>query len=900
MIRSLILFFIFIFLSACNSEIKTTRSTLSDFVIQEENIVKNKKIEVSSEDAEKSYKSYLLSEGVNNENRKNALQRLAEIQLDITVSKPVDSKSGYTKNSINVFKKRLKDYPKDKNNDRIYYQLANAYAITGDDRGKVSTLEKLTDNYPESKYYIESMFRLGESYITKSQFVDAELALTSVIAEDETSKFRKNALFKRAWSRYKQLQYEEALDDYNKLLAFYPSGSSSNRADQEFLNNIYKVYGVCVSYLGITDTLSSLSDSIKSDDTRYYIYSNLSKLLSKQDRSLEAASVLEIYLKNENNTHANNVITSLSNIWLKYRNREFAMNKLLSLEFNSAEKAKDLGLSKSTLGVLTNNLVLVSEFYHSIYQKVKKENKGVYLNNAIKAYSRLINNYKYKKIDKYHFLYAELLNESKSFIEAITVYKQVISQYKGSSYKNKSAYSLLSLTNKLFRNNKITKQEYTDLNNNYLKYLSNKKAYGLLLSYSEYLYNNSLYLQAVAIIEEVKVGKKNNLSKLMFIHAASYFEIKEYALSEKNYRLIKNMKGRHKNVDKRLALAIFKQADMHKEKLLFDLAIRKYDEIYKNRLDTETILLSKLEMSGLYMRIGKWGAAEKQLNFIRNTYKKSKFSNDITRMLSIVYLNSNKYKLAAAEFESIHSFGASQQLQKSALWQSAELYEKGGDYWSSVRTFKRYIKRYKQPISLNVEAQHKLTEVYAKLNLNNKRQYWLNKIIKTTDNSGSKSTERMKYLASNASIVIAREEYKHFSSIKLTIPLKVSLRKKKKVLKSAIASLKNVNKYKRYDHISESIYWIAETYYTFSENLMKSDRPKNLSEVELEQYNILLEDQSIPFEDQAIRYFIQNTKSSTNEVYSEWKNKSFEKLSTIYPTKYMRAEKLDTQVNSFF
>lgn len=900
MIRLLILFFIFIFLSACNSATKTTRSTLSDFVIQEENIVNNKKIKVSSEDAEKSYKSYLSSEGVNNENRKNALQRLAEIQLDITVSKPVDSKSGYTKNSINVFKKRLKDYPNDKNNDRIYYQLANAYAITGDERGKVSTLEKLTDNFPESKYYIESMFRLGESYIAKSQFVDAELALTSVIAEDETNKFRRNALFKRAWSKYKQLQYEEALDDYNQLLEFYPSGSSSNRADQEFLNNIYKVYGVCISYLGITDTLSSLSDSIKSDDTRYFIYSNLSKLLSKQDRLLEAASVLEIYLENENNTHANNVITSLSNIWLKYKNREFAMNKLLSLEFNSAAKAKDLSLSKSTVDILTNNLVLVSEFYHSIYQKGKKENKGIYLNNAKKAYSRLINNYKYKKIDKYHFLYAELLNESRSYTEALSVYKQVVSRYKGSSYRNKSAYSLLTLNNTLFKKNKISQQEYSNLNNEYLKYLSVKTAYGLLLAYSEYLYNNSQYLQAVALIEEVEVSKKNNLSKLMFILASSYFEIKEYALSERNYRLIKKMKGRHRNIDKRLALSIFKQADMHKEKLLFDLAIGKYDEIYKNGLDTETILLSKLEMSGLYMRIGKWADAEKQLNFIRNTYKKSKFSNDITRMLSIVYLNSNKYKLAAAEFESIHGFGASQQLQKSALWQSAELYEKGGDYWSSVRTFKRYIKRYKQPISLNVEAQHKLTEVYAKLNLNNKRQYWLNQIIKMTDNSGSKSTERMKYLASNASIVIAREEYKRFSSIKLTIPLKVSLRKKKKVLKSAIASLKNVNKYKRYDHISESIYWIAETYYTFSENLMKSDRPKNLSEIELEQYNILLEDQSIPFEDQAIRYFIQNTKSSTNEVYSEWKNKSFEKLSSIYPTKYMRPEKLDTQVNSFF
>lgn len=899
MIKCLLLCFNLFILVACNSATKVSRETLSDFFVKEEVIVKNKPINVSSEVAEKSYKSYLKFEGGSNYNKKSALQRLAEIQLDMEVSEPASYEVGYESSSVEVFKKRLNDYPEDKNNDRVYYQLANAYAISGNDAGKVSALEKLTDNYADSKFYIESMFRLGESYIAKSRFLDAELALTAVIVEDQSNKFRKNALFKRAWSKYKQLQYAEAINDYNQLLSFYPKGSSTNRADQEFLNNIYKVYGICISYLGIKDRLLSLHESLKNENTRFYVYSTLANLLIKQDRDIEASTVLDMYLKNENGKYVNQVILSLSDIWLNYGNREFAMDKLLSLGLSYGVSNKSSYLEGSTMNKLSQNMILVSQFYHSLFQNGEKDNKSVYLSKAIESYSSLIKDYRHKDMDKYYFLYAELLNDSKSYKKSLSIYKDVVSTYKTSRYAAESAYSLLVLANKLFKNKTISNDDYTKLNRGYLSYLSLNKKYELLLAYSEFLYNKSLYLEVVAILEEAKIFKKENSSKLMFILASSYFEIEEYSLAEKSYHILRGMKGGNINIDKRLALSIFKQADNYKDKLLFDQAISKYNDVYKYKLDSETILLSKLEMSGLYMRLGKWKSAEVQLNIIRKVYKNTKFTNDVIRMLSIVYLNSNKYKLAAAEFESIHDFGSTDQLKRSALWQSAELYEKGADLWSSIRTYKKYARNYKTPVSLNVEAKHKLTEIYASLGLNKKRDYWLKNIINAADMS-SNASDRMRYLASNASMVIAREEYNNFSSIKLTIPLKVSLRKKKKVLKEALSSLKNVNKYNRFEHVSESIYWIAEIYYNFSENLMNSERPKNISGVELEQYNVLLEDQAIPFEDQAIRYFIQNTKVSNKGVYNRWMSKSFDKLSMIYPSKYMRVEKVDSQVNLFF
>lgn len=899
---SLLLICVFFILSACNSEKTVRQKTLSDFVVDDEKIVRNKAIEVDKEKAKNAYQEYLSSSSSKSSIRKNALQRLAEIQLDMTVSNPEKYVGKYDKSSISLFKKRLKEFPGDAKNDVVMYQLANAYAVSGHDDKKVDVLEQLVDKYPGSIYYIESMFRLGESYLTKSQFIDAELALTSVIVEDRSNKYKNNALFKRAWSKYKQLRYSEAIDDYNQLLAQYSKGSSSNRSDQEFLNNIYKVYGACISYLGIDSTLSDLANNVSNEDIRFYIYINLAESLSKQNRNIDAATVYEKYLTTEKSSKRNNVLISLSEVWVNYKTKEYSIEKLLVLESLYGAGTNRFVLNQAARLRLSNNLIYISEFYHSLYQKSKDSKKrAIYLSKARSSYTELISKYIRNDMVKYKYQYAELLQESKNFEESLEAYKVVFSDKSDKNYQSKSAFAMLTLANKLYLSKKINKPTYAQLNSQYLNGLSTEHTYALLLSFSEHLYNNKQFEQAVSHIEEQRhILANKDSDKLKFILASSYFEIGEYEESEKIFRAINNNNNTYADLNKRLALSIFKQAELLKNKYLYEAAINKYDQIYNEKLDNPINLLAQIEVSSIYMQISEWQNAIQRLNKIRAKYPQSKFNNQITHQLSVAYLNNNQDKLSAVEFEKIAGFTKDIKLKQSALWQAAELYETGDDIWSSIRTYKQYIAQSSIPVSLKFEAQNKLTQLYNTLKLYDKRNYWLTRIIKDAARKDINITDRIQYLASSATISMARDEYVKYSRVKLKVPLKVSLLKKKKVLKKAITSLQKVNQYKMYDHISESIYWIAETYYDFSKSLLKSERPKNLSELELEQYDVLLEDQAIPFEDQAIRYFLQNIKSAGKGQYSDWVGRSFEKLSQIYPSKYKRRELIETHVGQFY
>jgi hypothetical protein len=71
---------------------------------------------------------------------------------------------------------------------------------------------------------------------------------------------------------------------------------------------------------------------------------------------------------------------------------------------------------------------------------------------------------------------------------------------------------------------------------------------------------------------------------------------------------------------------------------------------------------------------------------------------------------------------------------------------------------------------------------------------------------------------------------------------------------------------------------------------MTSDRPDNLSELELEQYEILLEEQAFPFEEQAISLHEINMRRSWEGVYDDWVKKSFVELGQLMPARFDKPE----------
>ena len=90
--------------------------------------------------------------------------------------------------------------------------------------------------------------------------------------------------------------------------------------------------------------------------------------------------------------------------------------------------------------------------------------------------------------------------------------------------------------------------------------------------------------------------------------------------------------------------------------------------------------------------------------------------------------------------------------------------------------------------------------------------------------------------------------------------------------------------------MDQGISKVSDTKYTISRDLFDSERPDDMSAEEADQYDLLLEEQAYPFEEQAIEIHQANTQRASDGVYDEWVRKSFARLAELLPARYAKAE----------
>ena len=86
--------------------------------------------------------------------------------------------------------------------------------------------------------------------------------------------------------------------------------------------------------------------------------------------------------------------------------------------------------------------------------------------------------------------------------------------------------------------------------------------------------------------------------------------------------------------------------------------------------------------------------------------------------------------------------------------------------------------------------------------------------------------------------------------------------------------------------------------YNFSQSLLASERPADLSPLEKEQYELSIEEQAYPFEEKAIETHEKNLELLTLGVYSTWIDLSIAKLAKLVPARYDKFERSTGYIES--
>jgi len=931
--RSIIYLSLLVIAGCSTSENK--RITLRDIDIphkkqqQEKVFIKPK----SKMDIRKAYSDYLKFASKDDSSRLDAINRLAELEFELSNKLQAENENLKTENNeelddrlynerlektVELLSTSLNDYPNAKGNDKILYQLAKAYDHKDDNYNAENTLLILVNKYPKSKYYIESQFRLAEISFSKQNYVKAEDTYTDIIGSRKNNVFYEKALFKRGWARFKQEYYLDAVDDYLEAVNYhnFDDYNELNQSQLNQFNEYFRAVGLSFSYLGGAEPLNEYFQNNPSFRYIYYSYSHVSDIYLKQQRYSDAAETLKYFIKN--NKNSKNIPLSylqIVNIWKKSGFAKKATEEINVLYENYHPSSKYWLSKKSNAKTyrkihdgLKKNILLASSYYHKSYQEKHKTND---FNNADMWYKRYLKHYKSSaRKDNVYYQYAGLLSANKQYRNALRFYE--LAAYDGDIILNKkSAYATIALSDKIYKNTKETAARKNILNK-HIKYATlytqlyskEKRSHTIILHAAEIAFQSKQFKKAIELSESLPSNIKSaNNTKANIIKAHSYFNASEYGYAESAYFSAISggyisLKTKKKLSDK-LALSIYKQAELSNKNGKPNDAIEHYVRISTIVPSSSIAATGYYDAIALSMKNKLWDVSIHNIKKFQRLYPKNKYNRDVTKKLSVAYLNSNQGIKAAQEFEKISGFEKNKDIKIAALWQAAELYEEKNDLNAAIRSYEKYSTKYKKPFPQYMESMNKLTELYTRTSNKKKISYWYKTIIKADRKTiGKYKTDRTRYITSSASLNLAKNEHKKFTKQQLVLPLKLSLRKKKYVMQRAVKFYGQASKFGIAETATESTHAIANIYKSFSKDLLTSQRPKNLNGDELEQYIILLEDKAFPFEDKAIEFYEANMSHIKDGVYNKWVKQSHEQLKALFPARYKRTAKLDRYINA--
>lgn len=877
---------------------------------------------VDTKAAIKKYQSFL-EIAPSSETRVHVLHRLADLKLmdveDLLAENPEDLDPVHVKRiyqeAVETYEKVLNMFPGRRDSDMLLYQLAKVYMLKGDTEKSQSTLANLIQNFPKSPLMTEANYRLGDMQFYAENFSAAEKSFAKVALDKSNTRFYTSANYMKGWSQFKQRRYQDALTSFIAVIdsRFEDTTAIVNAAktDKELLDDTVRVMSMVFAYENGHQSIANMFKRLGARHYEYLIYDELAEYYLIKNQYSDAAKTYKAFVSaNPSDVLAPSFYANVVNSYKKAGYTDQVLSHKVAYIEQYGIKSDfwnlyDEDIREMIRPQLKGFTSELAQHYHSKGQKTKTlKRKFNHLLAATRWYQEYIDTFPHdERVGEMYFLKAEALYDVGKFEEALLAY--ISGGFDTPSHKNteESGWASLVTYNRLIakaaperKNHWLDRKVDTALRFADVFPESNRTSQ-VLARAAQGLFTLERFEQASSTAKKVLSRNDTTIqqkSVAYLIQGHSDFDLNQFASAENAYLLAlgtNQLKTNEiKDVKEKLAASIYKQGVAAVQLDQLEQAVDHFMRVGKTVPESPIRITAHYDAASYLMKKQRWSKAEELLISFREGFPSHKFSKDIPSKLIIAYENMKEWKKAAFELQNIWRFGRDKKKQRIALYQAAEYYEKADDIDNAMSMLKRYAHNYPKPFNAQLEAINKLEGLYLVKNDHKKRRYWLEKLIASDKTAGKERTDRSKFLAAKASFDLADYERVSYAKIELTLPLQKSLGKKKVALKKTLDAYQRTAKMEVQEFTTAATFQIAEIYGELSRDLMNSQRPPGLDELELEEYEYLLEDQAFPFEEAAINIHETNIKRSWDGLYDGWISNSIMALSKLMPARYAKEE----------
>lgn len=903
---------------------------------------------VSSDEAKRSYQR-LLEQQAQGKVKSEALRRLADLTLRQAEAKILAEADGDTskltagerdasfEKSIALYRQILQEFPDYQDKAGVYYQLAKAHDLLAERDASLEALALLAKEYPANVQAAEAQFRRGEAAFVARNWAEAEAAYTAVLAAGDSNTFAYQARYKRGWTRYKRNDFDLALDDFMPLVERLRKLDDRDVQVRDLRGDTERVIALAFSNLegpaSVRDWFAKAGEKPYEPD----IYRALADLYLSQERYKDAADTYNMFIVQR---PLHDEAPSFSTAIIETYQKGGFPTLVLPAKEDFAERygrrsefwARARGPAREQLlPQLKNHIRDVATHYHALAQQSKVPADYRTTSRWYREYIETFPNE--PETPELHFLLAEALYDANAPAEAGPEFEKVAYDYPAHGKSESAGYAALVSYSHLLRVAAAQDEKGKPVKGAQPDPVAvarwQKEGVRAGLRYSETFSSNS---KAPTVLAQVinwqlagndLAGAVTSARQLLIMEQASAeqqreartviangeFDLGRYVAAEQGYTDALRSPGFDAKTiaqfHERRSQAIYKQGEaaVQSAQKQTDPALQQADKraainhfLRLGQIEPQSPVRANAEYdaAALLLELSDWTGAIAVLEQFRRQFAKHALAAGVGEKLAYAYEQSQNWGAAATEYVGLSKTSTDPTFAREALLRAAEFQDKAGNKSAAMATWQDYLKRFPQPFTEAQEARAKLIGYYDGNGNSSEADRWRRELVKAHESDKSSKTPRQLYLVAQAAFVLAEPSYEAYQKLALKLPLDKTLKAKRQAMQAALKTYEQINAYAVAEYTTAATHRIGEIYRSLAKALMSSERPKGLDSDALEEYNVLLEEQALPFEDKAIEFFSANLGYVRDGVYNEWTERSLAALRELQPARYGKTEDVET------
>ena len=819
--------------------------------------------------------------------------------------------------AVELYKKLLNDHPTYERNDQVLYQMSRAYEELGRVEEAMQVMDRLVREYPRSRYIDEVQFRRAEYFFTRKRYLDAEEAYGSIVTIGVSSSYYQLALYKLGWTFYKQELYDEALHRFialldHKVSVGYDFAQTADEPERKRIDDTFRIISLSFSNLG---GANSVVEYFTRHGKRSYedgVYSNLGEFYFDKRRYSDAAATYNAFVS-RNPFHKLSPQFAMRVIEIHLAGafpslvidakKQFAEKYGLTAEY---WRHFEPGSRPEVLAWLKTNLTDLAKHYHALYQSPKQiKEKKTNFEEALHWYREFLTSFPMvPESPAVNYMLADLFLENRSFDLAALEYEKTAYEYPRHEKSSQAGYAAIyayreQLAGVAAAAKDQVKREVVRSSLKFADaYPEHEKAAIILGAAADDLYGMRDYEPAMAAARKLLSAFPGAGAEVVraawLVIGHSTYELLRYSEAETAYVKVLALlpagdKSRDALIDN-LAAAIYKQGEQANDLTDYRAAAQHFLRVGRMAPTSKIRATAEYDAAAALMQLKDWKMAATVLLGFRDLFPGHALQPEATKKIAYVYREDGQLSLAADEYERIERESKDDELRREALLIAAELHKKVGNQARALAVYRRYVDYFPQLLEFNLETRGKIAEILNEKDDQNGYLNELRQIVALDAAAGPARSDRTRYFGGKAALVLTKPKFTGFAEVRLVKPFDVNLRKKRELMKTATQEFSKLLEYEVGEVTAAATFYLAEIYAHFSKALLESERPEDLGPMEMEQYELAIEEQAYPFQDKAIEVHKKNLELMTVGIYNEWIDKSLEKLAVFVPARYNKPE----------